>query len=417
MTNWEFVELGDVCNIIGGGTPSKDNAAFYRGSIPWATVRDMKSEMIISTEFKISEEALANSSTNLIPRGSVVIATRVGLGKVCFLQYDTAINQDLKAVIPRDPNKLDARYLFWWLRSMSFVFVAAGTGLTVHGVKLPFVKSLAFPFPSLPEQQRIVAILDEAFEGLAIATANTEKNLKNARELFEGYLNNLFSQVASQHEVQQLESLSTKITKGSSPKWQGIDYVSEPGILFVTSENVGENEILLDQPKYVQEAFNAKDSKSILRRGDVLTNIVGASIGRTAVFDRDDNANINQAVCLIRCDERLLDSNYLSFLLNSPKFKEFLHDNEVDNARANLSLGFFRKLQIPVPKLDTQKSIVVEIEKMLEKIVRLEILFDQKLAAIAELKQSLLQKAFAGELTKDFLAPMAAPKASARMDA
>lgn len=131
-----------------------------------------------------------------------------------------------------------------------------------------------------------------------------------------------------------------RITKGSSPKWQGIAYIDTPGILFVTSENVGEYQILLEQPKYVEEKFNTKDKKSILRAGDVLTNIVGASIGRTAVFDRDDVANINQAVCLIRCESEVLNNFFLTYLLNSPVFKGVLHDNEVDNARANLSLGF-----------------------------------------------------------------------------
>ena len=80
---WQTKNLGDVCNVVGGGTPSKDKAAFYSGDIPWATVRDLKQEVITSTEFKITKEAVKSSSTNIIPSGNVVIATRVGLGKVC----------------------------------------------------------------------------------------------------------------------------------------------------------------------------------------------------------------------------------------------------------------------------------------------------------------------------------------------
>ena len=96
---WETKTIGDVCELIGGGTPSKMNEAFYKGDIPWATVRDMREDVITQTEFKITEDAVKKSSTNIIKANNVVIATRVGLGKVCLLNQDTAINQDLRGVM------------------------------------------------------------------------------------------------------------------------------------------------------------------------------------------------------------------------------------------------------------------------------------------------------------------------------
>ena len=139
-SRWTTKNLGDVCNVVGGGTPSKDKPAFYSGDIPWATVRDLKQEVINSTEFKITKEAVKSSATNIIPSGNVVIATRVGLGKICLLGQDTAINQDLRGIVPHDTTKLNVRFLFWWLKSIADVIVAEGTGATVQGVKLPFVK-------------------------------------------------------------------------------------------------------------------------------------------------------------------------------------------------------------------------------------------------------------------------------------
>jgi len=143
----------------------------------------MHSELIENTECRITALAVKNSATNIIPKGNVVIATRVGLGKVCLLQEDTAINQDLRAIIPRNSEKLFVPFLFWWLKSIAHLIVAEGTGATVQGVKLPFIKSLQIPLPQYSEQRRIVAILDKVFAGLATATANAEKNLKNVREL------------------------------------------------------------------------------------------------------------------------------------------------------------------------------------------------------------------------------------------
>jgi type I restriction enzyme S subunit len=395
---WQIKKLGDVCNVVGGGTPAKNKPAYYTGSIPWATVRDMRKDVITETEFRITKEAVKNSATNIIPSGNVVIATRVGLGKVCLLGQDTAINQDLRGIVPQNDKTLSIRFLYWWLKSIADVIVAEGRGATVQGVKLPFVKSLPIPLPSLAEQQRIVSILDEAFETIATAKANAEKNLRNARDLFESHLNDVFTKRGKGWEEKPLYEFCERITKGSSPKWQGISYVETAGILFVTSENVGEYDILLEQPKYVEEKFNAKEKKSILKKGDVLTNIVGASIGRTAVFNRDDVANINQAVCLIRCEPLLLCNYYLAYLLNSPVFKQILHDNEVDNARANLSLGFFSKLPVTLPPIKKQLEIVEHLDTVRTETQRLEAIYSQKLAALEALKKSLLDQAFSGGL-------------------
>ena len=160
-----------------------------------------------------------------------------------------------------------------------------------------------------------------------------------------------------------ISEVSVRITKGSSPTWQGIEYTSSPSdVLFVTSENVGLGELLLDSPKYVERRFNEIEPKSILKKGDVLTNIVGASIGRTAIFDLDADANVNQAVCVIRPNFELIMSKYLMTLLNSPEFIQRLLGNSVENARANVSMGVLGGLTIPLPPLATQQAIVAEIE-------------------------------------------------------
>jgi type I restriction enzyme S subunit len=107
---WQTKSLGSVCQVIGGGTPPKNKPEYYSGGIPWATVRDMRSEIITETECKITKEAVKASATNIIPKGNVVIATRVGLGKVCLLGQDTAINQDLRGVVPLDSRVLEVGY-------------------------------------------------------------------------------------------------------------------------------------------------------------------------------------------------------------------------------------------------------------------------------------------------------------------
>ena len=192
-------------------------------------------------------------------------------------------------------------------------------------------------------------------------------------------------------EVKPLGELTELITKGSSPKWQGVRYVDTPGVLFVTSENVGEHHIDLTKRKYVEEKFNVKDRKSILQFGDVLTNIVGASIGRTAVFESAETANINQAVCLLRCAPEKLSNHFLSHLLNSPFFLKAMHSGKSDMARANLSLGFFRDLEIPLPPLEEQKRIVAVLDAAFEGLARARTHAEANLQNARELFESSLE--------------------------
>jgi type I restriction enzyme S subunit len=260
------------------------------------------------------------------------------------------------------------------------------------------LNSIPIPIPPLPQQKQIVATLEKAFAAIDTAKANAEQNLQNAKELFESYLQNVFSTKGDDWEEKQIKDLTELVTKGSSPKWQGVNYVDEGGIFFLTSKNVGEGELLLNNKKYLEEKFNKIQKTSILKKGDVLTNIVGASIGRTAIFNLDEITNINQAVCLMRCDSEKVYNYYLMYLLNSPFFKNILHENEVDNARANLSLTFFKNLAIPLPKLSEQKEIVENIKSFSTETKKLEAIYTQKIVDLEEMKKSVLQKAFSGQL-------------------
>ena len=174
----------------------------------------------------------------------------------------------------------------------------------------------------------------------------------------------------------RLDFLSRLITKGSSPKWQGVNYVNaDDGILFITSENVGNHELRkLDDLKYVESRFRDIEPRSMLRRGDILMNLVGASIGRTAIYNLDAEANINQAVALIRLVE-ISDGplvRYLLQYLNSPTAIEFMLGSRVITAQPNMSLTDTREFPIPLPPLAEQHRIVAKVDELMALCDRLE---------------------------------------------
>jgi type I restriction enzyme S subunit len=366
---WEIKNLGDVCNVVGGGTPPKDRAEFYSGNIPWATVRDMRLDVITETECKITKTAVKSSSTNIIPGGNVIIATRVGLGKVCLLGQDTAINQDLRGIVPIDLSSLSVRYLFWWLKSIADLIVAEGTGATVQGVKLPFVKSLQVPLPSLPEQQRIVGILDVAFDGIAAAKANAEKNLQNARALFESHLHGIDAEKVPLGDL-------VKITTGKLDANTAVEGGQYP--FFTCSREI-----------YAIDNY-AFDCEAILLAGN-------NAVGDFNVKHYKGKFNAYQRTYVITVNEQkrvLYRFLYFQMLKCLKQFKE----QSVGAGTKFLKLGMIKDVGISLPSLSKQEQIVSTMDSLNEETQRLESIYQQKLAALNELKKYLLHQAFSGEL-------------------
>ncbi len=375
-SNWVLKKLGEIIKLE-YGKPLDKSKRKVKGKYPVYGANGEK----------------ARSNEYYHDRKSIIVGRKGSAGEINITE-EKFWPLDVTYFVTFDDIKFDFRFLYYLLGKLELQKLAKGVK---PGINRNDVYAIDIMHPPLPEQKRIVKILDKAFAAIDKAKENAEKNLANFKELFDSYLNNIFTNPGEDWEEKKLGEVCETITKGSSPKWQGIKYVYKPGVMFITSENVGQNKMIYDKIKFVEEEFNRKDSKSILKIGDVLTNIVGASIGRTAIFDRNVVANINQAVCILRCNQKLVLNKYLTFLLNSPYLVIHLHDNEINNARANLSLTFFRELYIPVPKIPKQKHIVSEIECISMKTKRLEEIYKQKLADLEELKKSVLQKTFKGK--------------------
>lgn len=395
---WQTKKLGEVCAIVGGGTPAKDNTAFYTGQIPWATVRDMRQDVLTETEFKITEEAVKRSSTNIIPAGNVIIATRVGLGKVCLIKQDTAINQDLRGIIPLNKDVLLVRFLYWWFKDISEVIIDAGTGATVQGVKLPFIKSLTIPLPPLPEQRRIVALLDEAFARLAIAEANAAQNLQNARALFESHLHQTFSHPSPEWVEKKLG----EVCEFKPPKNEARNKISPDSFVsFMPMEDLKVN------VKFPEAQKNKMLSEVIggytyFADGDVLLAKItpcfeNGKLGIANALTNGIGFGSSEFI-VIRPREGLLNE-WLYYFLSQESFRQEgaqRMGGAVGHKR--LPQNFVEKFPIPLPPFPEQRRIVAQLDALSAEVRKLEELYTRKQTLLAELKRSLLHHAFNGNL-------------------
>ncbi len=267
------------------------------------------------------------------------------------------------------------------------------TGASVPTLDRNSFKTLPVLVPPLPEQKKIAHILStvqraiEAQERIIQTTTELKKALMH--KLFtEGLRNEPQKQteigpVPESWEVRKLGDIATTISKGSSPKWQGFQY-TESGILFVRSQNVGSGKMLLDDRAYLPTSFNEKEKRSILQSGDILINLVGASIGRVALgTDEIEGGNCNQAVGFVRLKGAVSLKQLIVYFLLSPWGQEQMRRQKKDIARANLSLLDVRGFEIPIPSTDE------EIDEVARALVTLE----EKTAA-HERKRDQLQDLF-----------------------
>lgn len=354
----------------------------------------MRQEVITETEHSITKEAVAGSATNIIPAGNVIIATRVGLGKVCLVGQDTAINQDLRGIIPRDTKTLSVRFLYWWLKTMAGTIVAADTGATVQGVRLPFVKSLQIPLPPLGEQQRIVGLLDNAFAGLATAEAHAENNRSNARAVFESHLQSVFTK-RGKGWVESTIGAETRFIdyRGKTP------VKTSKGIRLITAKNV--------KMGYLQESpmeFIAVDSyeswmrRGIPNRGDVLFT-TEAPLANVAQLDTDEKVAFAQRIIIMQSNASRLDSTFLKYLLLSQPVQDRIRIKGTGATVQGIKASLLKTVEIAFPgSLLEQQSIAAVLDSLSVETKRLVSLYDRKLAALAALKQSLLHQAFAGSI-------------------
>ncbi len=387
----EYVKLEEICTIVSGGTPSRSKSDYWNnGNIPWIKIKDMKSKYIDSAEEFITEEGLNNSSTKMLKSDTILYSIFATLGEVGILKIDACTNQAIAGLSLKEDSNILKEYLYYYLKSKKKDVNNLGRGVAQNNINLSLLRKFRIPVIPLHQQKKIIEVLDN----VSSTINNYERELALLDELVKARFVEMFGDPIENtysFPILKLGELSELITKGASPSWQGYSYTEDSTqTLFVTSENVREGYMDFSSIKYVEDAFNEKQKRSMIQKGDYLINIVGASIGRAAQFNMDCKANMNQAAALVRIKDNTISDNYLLYYLNSDKAQMMYNSMKSDTGRANLSLQDIANLEILVPDLTLQvkfASFVEEIDKSRSRI-------QKSLEASQELFDSLMQEYF-----------------------
>jgi len=320
------------------------------------------------------------------------------IGKVGFTEREVTTNQQINSLTPLNGDC--AQFLFYQMLTEDFqqkVLDASGQA-TLPIINKTKWSNLSLYLPPISEQKRIVAIADEAFEGIDRAIRNTEKNLSNARELFESYLNSIFTQKGDGWEEKKLGDIATfrnglNFTKSSKGESINIVGVKDFQNHFWIQENQLESVTIDADLKEID----------ILRKGDILTvrsNGNKELIGRCVLADNLLEKTSHSGFTIrIRIEKENIYPSFIVYFLKSKDLRKQLAESGGGISISSLNQESLSQIKINFPSLVAQKFIVQNINELDAETQRLESIYRQKLAALNELKQSILQKAFTGQLT------------------
>lgn len=389
---WDEIPFGKVARaFIAGGTPSTKIRDYWSGDIPWVTGADFSAGSLQLGRRYISQEAVQNSATNVVPKGSLLIVTRTGVGKMAVAPVDIAISQDITGVVLS--NVIDPSFALYALRCKAPLLLAVQRGATIKGITRSDLSSLRIPLPPLSEQRRIVEILDQAD---ALRKKCAEADAKAAR-ILPALFYKMFGDPATNPKGWRKGRVGDVVIEtqyGTSVRAASV----RDGVAVVRMNNIDvAGRLDLSELKYAVLP-SAELTKYALRDGDVLFNRTNSKelVGKTGLWRGEVPAVAASYLIRVRVDEHVVRPAFLWAIMNTRFMKQLLLDKSRRAiGMANINAQELRALPIIIPPLDLQQAF----ELSLLQIERLATDYSAASLAMERLFSGLLHRAFTGDLT------------------
>lgn len=400
---WQTKALGELCEIELGKTPARANKGFWDEGREthnvWLSIADLlnaKDNLVVDSKEYLSEKGAALSK--IVRKGTLLVSFKLTLGRLAFAGRDLYTNEAIAALKLFNERELSKEFLFYFLHFFDWRKAAENDvklkGMTLNKAKL---KKLRVHFPPLPEQRRIVDILNAAFDGIATAKANAEKNLQNARALFESQLQAIFTERGEGWVEKLLEQVvDATCTLSYGIVQPGNEYPN--GLPVVRPTDLTSRVITLSGLKRIDPKLADAYRRTALRGGELLLCVRG-STGVVSVASTDlAGANVTRGIVPILFNAALITQDFGYYLVSSGAVQSQIREKTYGAALMQINIGDLRKVMVTFPPLKEQETIAVKLAALHDGTRRLESIYRRKLAVLDELKKALLHRAFNGEL-------------------
>lgn len=405
---WVWVEAKKIAQVLSGGTPknSKDTDNYSKLGLPWITPADLSgysSSTISKGKRNLSKFGLANSSVKVIPKGSVLYSSRAPIGYCVIAKNEISTNQGFKSFVPY--GGINSRYLRYYLLSAKEYVESKASGTTFLELSGKKAGELTFPIAPLNEQKRIADKID--------ALMDRRKKAKDALESIPELLNQYSQSILA-------AAFSGKLTNTDTSMWDKVklsdictsisdgDHQALPktikGIPFITISAMNSKKIQLDKAtRFVPNEYydNLKDVRKVAK-GDVLFSVTG-SLAIPALVDFEEPFVFQRHIAIIKPNQEKILSKFLYYIMDSQGIKSQATEVATGTAQLTIPLRGLRSFQILLPPISVQKQIVRAIDLALVRLSNIRKLTNHSCHDLDVLNQSILDKAFRGELVSQDL--------------
>lgn len=392
----ENIALEHLCDFIDrrGVTPEKLGSSFRSEGFRVISARNIKDRRIntdIGEQRFVDENTYHKWMNTPLEADDVLLTSEAPLGEPAYVEekLEWCLGQRLFG-IRTNKEKLHGRFLFYAIQSSAIRhdLLSRATGATAQGIRQSELKKVFLPVPSLPEQHRIVAILDEAFEAIGTAKANAEKNLQNAGALFESHLHSVFTERGEGFDETTLGKVCEFVGGSQPPKEVFEKEPTADNIRLIQIRDYKTDKHIVFIPRSMAKRFCSVDDVMIGRYGPPLFQIL-----------RGISGAYNVALMKAVPNESRLSRDYLFYFLKHSDILQFvIYHSDRAAGQIGVTKETLEPYPIAVPSHDAQERAVGIIMELESETQRLESIYQQKIAALDDLKKSLLHKAFTGAL-------------------
>lgn len=381
--NWKETTLGEVCEILDRLRKPISKKDRIQGPIPYygaTRVVDYIDDFIFDEPLVLVGEDGAKWNG--------------GDATAFAIDGKTWVNNHAHVLRPNRDVLIDKWLIFWLTFSDLSEFV---TGVTVPKLNQKNLRSIKLPLPPLQEQRRIVALLDEAFIALTRARENVENNLAEVDRVVRSTLDDLIAKNSSSMPFQKLKDITLRLTNGYVGPTR--DIYHDKGVPYLLARHVKNNRLKFDERTYVTPEFNEKHKKSKLKTDDVVL-VQSGHIGHCAVIDENHDGHNCHAMIVLTTDKSVLSGEYLATIFATGEFKRKFQEIRTGSTVPHLTCKLVKELEIPLMSKKRQSVITQKFSALQTDSAVISQNYITQLRNIDDLRQSLLQRAFAGELTE-----------------
>jgi type I restriction enzyme S subunit len=398
--DWRWTPLTELARLESGHTPSRRHPEYWGGTVPWIGIQDAKNNhgrRIEDTREKTNELGIKNSSARILPENTVCLSRTASVGYVVVMGRPMATSQDFVNWVCS--TQLDHNFLKYLFIAEGEGFLRFSSGAVHQTIYFPEVKAFHICFPAVAEQQRIVSILDEAFDGIATAKVNAEKNLQNARALFENHMQAVFTQPG---EKWVRTKLGAEVNLLTGFPFKSASYTeTDESVRLLRGDNIVQGSLRWDDVKKWPASETSEYARYRLLDGDVVLAMdrpwVKAGLKYAKISEDDLPCLLVQRTARLRTGPNL-ENRFLMYLLGCEQFTEHILGVQTGIGVPHISGQQIKDFQFLRPSLAAQRLIADKLDELKIGTRRLESVYQQKLAALNALKESLLHHAFTGKL-------------------